>query len=289
MTTFVDIWVSSVIRGPVVPSDGRTHLALCRTPKIYFGHISGMVGSIDVKWKGSELVGYWVQYVTLTFDLTHDLVSRSNFKITVSPELLVWLMWNEKEGSELICYWADCMTLPCDHTHDLDLGVSRSESEIALSQEWGGRLIMNEMDVSHPFMTMKLTCVTMMEWADVPDSDRGDSRRQCAVHISSLSHPQCVFSSMIYHNTILYVMWHWQVRDLDQTWEFELNLTHWGRDKMAAFSQTTFLNGFSDVWILLRISLKCVPKIPINNIIALVQIMAWRHSGNKPLSEPMMV
>ena len=34
--------------------------------KHYFGHISGMVGPIDVKRKGSALVGYWVQYVTLT-------------------------------------------------------------------------------------------------------------------------------------------------------------------------------------------------------------------------------
>ena len=39
----------------------------------YFGHISRMVGRIDVKRKGSALVGYWVQYVTLTFDLIHDL------------------------------------------------------------------------------------------------------------------------------------------------------------------------------------------------------------------------
>ena len=31
---------------------------------------------------------------------------------------------------------------------------------------------MNEKDVSHPFMTMILTCVTMVRWADVPDSDR---------------------------------------------------------------------------------------------------------------------
>ena len=42
-------------------------------------------------------------------------------------------------------------------------------------------------------------------------------------------------------------------------------------------------------WILPRISLKFVPKVPINNIPALVQIMAWRRSGDKPLSEPMMV
>ena len=35
-------------------------------------------------------------------------------------------------------------------------------------------------------------------------------------------------------------------------------------------------------------SLKFVPKSPINNIPALVQIMAWPRTGDKPLSEPMM-
>ena len=38
-----------------------------------------------------------------------------------------------------------------------------------------------------------------------------------------------------------------------------------------------------------KISLKFVPKGPINNIAALVQIMACRRPGDKPLSEPMMV
>ena len=42
-------------------------------------------------------------------------------------------------------------------------------------------------------------------------------------------------------------------------------------------------------WISIKISLKFVPKAPINNIPALVQIMAWRRVGDKPLSEPMMV
>ena len=41
--------------------------------------------------------------------------------------------------------------------------------------------------------------------------------------------------------------------------------------------------------ILIRISLKFVPKVRINDIPALVQIMAWRQSGDKSLSEPMMV
>ena len=36
-------------------------------------------------------------------------------------------------------------------------------------------------------------------------------------------------------------------------------------------------------------SLKFVPKVQINNIPALVQIMAWRRPGDTPLSEPMMV
>ena len=48
-----------------------------------------------------------------------------------------------------------------------------------------------------------------------------------------------------------------------------------------------FLN--QNVWISIRISLTFVPKGPINNIPALVQIMAWRRSGDKPLSETMMI
>ena len=48
-----------------------------------------------------------------------------------------------------------------------------------------------------------------------------------------------------------------------------------------------FLN--ENVWISIAVSLKFVPRGPINNIPALVQIMAWRCPGDKPLSEPMMV
>ena len=44
-----------------------------------------------------------------------------------------------------------------------------------------------------------------------------------------------------------------------------------------------------NVWIPIKISLKFVPKSPINNIPALVQIMAWRRPDDKPLSEPMLV
>ena len=53
-----------------------------------------------------------------------------------------------------------------------------------------------------------------------------------------------------------------------------LSLRHWGQDKMAIF-QTTFWNAPT--------------KGPIENIPALVQIMAWRRPGDKPLSEPLMI
>ena len=48
-----------------------------------------------------------------------------------------------------------------------------------------------------------------------------------------------------------------------------------------------FLN--ENVWISINISLKFVPRGPINNIPTLVQVMAWCRPGDKPLSEPMMV
>ena len=48
-----------------------------------------------------------------------------------------------------------------------------------------------------------------------------------------------------------------------------------------------FLN--ENVIISIKISLKCVSKGLISNIPALVQIMACRRPGDKPLSEPMMV
>ena len=57
------------------------------------------------------------------------------------------------------------------------------------------------------------------------------------------------------------------------------------------FADDTFKRIFlnENVRIAIKISLKFVPKGPINNNPALVQITAWRRSGDKPLSEPMMV
>ena len=48
-----------------------------------------------------------------------------------------------------------------------------------------------------------------------------------------------------------------------------------------------FLN--KNLWLSITISWQFVPSGPINNILALVQIMAWRSPGNKPLFKPMIL
>ena len=48
-----------------------------------------------------------------------------------------------------------------------------------------------------------------------------------------------------------------------------------------------FLN--ENVWISINISLKFISQGPINNIPALVQIMALHRPGDRLLSEPMIV
>ena len=65
--------------------------------------------------------------------------------------------------------------------------------------------------------------------------------------------------------------------------EAETNGRHFADDIFKCI----FLN--ENVRIQIKISLKFVPKGPINNILTMVQIMAWRVPGDKPLSEPMMV
>ena len=68
-------------------------------------------------------------------------------------------------------------------------------------------------------------------------------------------------------------------------------LTHWGGDKMAGISaddifKCIFMN--EKFCTSIPISLKFVIKGPIDSNSALVQVMAWRRSGDKPLSEPMV-
>ena len=60
-----------------------------------------MVGPIVVKRDGKASIGYWVWYVTLIFDLTHDFtldVSMSNFETVVFFVCLIYV--NGKEANK---------------------------------------------------------------------------------------------------------------------------------------------------------------------------------------------
>ena len=64
-------------------------------------------------------------------------------------------------------------------------------------------------------------------------------------------------------------------------------VTHWGRDKITAMlRQRTFHIHFLELKSL--IPRKFVCKFPNGNNLSLVPIMAWRLSGDRPLSETMM-
>ena len=81
----------------------------------------------------------------------------------------------------------------------------------------------------------------------------------------------------------------WNLKILSAKWHQSVNTLRPrqnGRHFPDGF-KWIFLN--ENVWISIEVSLKFVPKGPINNIPALVQIMAWRRPGDKPLSDPMMV
>ena len=66
------------------------------------------------------------------------------------------------------------------------------------------------------------------------------------------------------------------------------SVKNWGREKMAHISPGDIFKPISSnekVKTSLRISQKFVPSVRVSNVPALVQIMAWRRPGDKPLYE----
>ena len=100
----------------------------------------------------------------------------------------------------------------------------------------------------------------------------------------------CQRSCKLYKNRLLT----WKVATGIQRDQKEMDSTGFNtlrpRQNGRPFADDTFKCIFlnENVRISIKISLKFVLKGPINNNPALVQIMAWRQSGDKPLSEPMM-
>ena len=74
------------------------------------------------------------------------------------------------------------------------------------------------------------------------------------------------------------------------TWDLSLNTLRPRQDGHHFpddIFKTIFLN--ENVWLSTKISLNFYDGCPINHFPALVQIMAWRRPGDKPLSDLMMV
>ena len=99
-----------------------------------------------------------------------------------------------------------------------------------------------------------------------------------AVSFTGGSHPSCTeYSTQYVHGLMGFCM-------------FVVNSFR-PRQNGRRFADDTFIRIFlnENARISIKISIKFFPKGPINNIPAFVQVMAWRRSGDKPLSEPMMV
>ena len=60
----------------------------------------------------------------------------------------------------------------------------------------------------------------------------------------------------------------------------------YGRHFSHYIFRSIFMN--EKLCILIPISLRFVPKCPVDNKSALVQVMAWRKTGDMPLPEPML-
>ena len=96
--------------------------------------------------------------------------------------------------------------------------------------------------------------------------------------------PQTYFDATDWR-TQVNVSYLWQKRwEIKVRWpiETEKKLPH-----LADLFKCIFVN--ENVWISSEMSLKVIPKSPINSIPSLVQIMLWCWLGDKPLSEPMRV
>ena len=90
-----------------------------------------------------------------------------------------------------------------------------------------------------------------------------------------------------------------QLLFVDANTKYAISYVHGWSANMLAFSYKEYINSlrprqnrrhFADdvfkcnfvnenVWIPIKISLKFIPKVPVNNIPTLVQVMAWRRPG----------
>ena len=82
-------------------------------------------------------------------------------------------------------------------------------------------------------------------------------------------------------------------QSLSEATSYDTGINSSPLDKMPPFHWQHFQMHFSSFCeckfcILIPVSLKSVPKVPIDNESALVQVITWCQTSNKPLCQPMM-
>ena len=92
---------------------------------------------------------------------------------------------------------------------------------------------------------------------------------------------------MDYFQIMLFIVTCWKFQKIQQPYINSLRPRQDGRHFADDIFMCIFFN--ENCCILIKFSLKYVRKGPIDNNPALVEIMAWRRSGDKPLSQPMIV
>ena len=236
--------------------------------KVKFRKISiiGIRGWIDIKW--CESIGCWTQVVTLNFYLTHDLdleFSRSNFWYPYFRNGKVdWLGMKEM----WVGYSVTMGFLLAHSAWQIDQ-YPTSWSINGLFVHWSrgwGVLSFSERLVLSSCLNIILHFELFMLLIE---------KKLCRL---------AKFSLQIFH----YFNWSvWEIEYPDAN--FVINTLR-QRQNWHNFADDIFKCIFlnENIWISLNISQKYVPKVWINNIPALVQIMAWCRPGNKPLSEQMM-
>ena len=82
----------------------------------------------------------------------------------------------------------------------------------------------------------------------------------------------------------------WYMRRFNQWWRSNYDNTLRPRQNCRHSPYNIFKCNFvnENVLISIKIWLKFVPKGPLSNILASVQMMAWQRPDNKPLSQPML-
>ena len=132
------------------------------------------------------------------------------------------------------------------------------------------------------YMDPDVFCITMDEWP-LPDLQQSRVFRQTEGWVNDWSHRPFSVGLCMWFVGGHSVCWRFGSRDPGLN---SLRPRQNGRHFLDVILKRIFLN--ENVGISIKTSRKFVLKDQVNNISALVQIMAWRRPGDQPLSEPMM-